>query len=412
MQTVGYVIPEFPGQTHVWMWREITHLREWGAPVRLYSTRPPPERDRARHAFAGAAEREAVFLWPRGVFRVLADAAWALVTRPLGFLRCIGLGLSLPVNPGPAWRVALPLLAPACVLARDASRHGVARLHCQSAKASTILAMMVSRLIGVPLSVVINADPDWWGGAMREKFGEADVIVTHSQWIKEKILHDYPDAAAGKVLCAPVGVDTRRWRPREDGLVGGPFRVVTVGRLHPAKAHDTVIRAVARVARGGADVELRIVGGGPDEGRLRALIEELGVGSRVTLVGSVSEERVLDEVRGADAFVMACPEEGLGVVFIEAMSCGLPSVGPRSGGVQEIITSGVNGLLVEPGSDAAFADAIHSLIDDPSLRQRLGNAARSSIVERFDSRIGARVLFERLWGRSPSEPKEQRVAAA
>ena len=49
---IGYLVPEFPGQTHTWIWRELLWLRRWGADVRLISTRPPPERDRARHAFA------------------------------------------------------------------------------------------------------------------------------------------------------------------------------------------------------------------------------------------------------------------------------------------------------------------------------------------------------------------------
>ena len=413
MRTIGYLIPEFPGQTHVWMWREIAHLREWGLPVRIYSTRPPPDRDRARHAFAADAEREAVFLWPRRLTEVAGAVAWAMFTRPVALLKCVGLGFSLPVNTGPAWRTVLPLVVPACVLARDAAKEGVGRLHCQSAKGCAILGMMVRRLIGVPYSVVINANPDWWGGAMHEKLGESDLIVTHSTWILEQIRHDYPEIEPGRVLRAPVGVDTRRWLPRGNESAGAPrpFRVVTVGRLHPNKQHDLVIRAVAALAAAGRDVVLRIVGGGPDEARLRAIVEELGVAERVTLVGSVSEDRVLDEVRQADAFVMACAEEGLGVVFIEAMSCGLPAVGPRSGGVQEIISSGENGLLVEPGSVGAFADAIGSVMDDPGLRDRLGREARRSIVERFDSRLGARTLFERLSGAAPAESPAQFAAA-
>lgn len=413
MGPIGYLIPEFPGQTHVWMWREIAHLRAWGAAVRVYSTRRPPERDRARHAFADEAEREAVFLWPRRAAEVLGALAWAATSHPRGFLRCVRLGVGLPVTGGRAWRTVLPLLAPACVLARDVAARGVERLHCQSAKSSVILAMMVRRMLGTPYSVVINANPDWWGGAMREKLGEADLIVTHSQWILDQVRRDYPHIEPQRSLRASVGVDTSRWtRPAQARRHGSPFRVLTVGRLHPNKEHDVVIRAVAALVREGRPVELRIVGGGPDEARLRSIIAGLGVGANVTLVGSVGEDAVLEEARGADSFVMACREEGLGVVFIEAMSCGLPAVGARAGGVQEIITSGENGLLVEAGSEAGFADAIRLLMDDAGLRERLGLAARRSIVERFDSRIGAGLLFERLTGRTPVENGERLVDAA
>ena len=56
---IGYLVPEFPGQTHTWIWRELMWLRRWGADIRLISTRPPPERDHARHAFAAAAAETA-----------------------------------------------------------------------------------------------------------------------------------------------------------------------------------------------------------------------------------------------------------------------------------------------------------------------------------------------------------------
>ncbi len=399
MKTVGYLIPEFPGQTHVWMWREIVHLREWGAPVRIYATRPPPERDRARHEFAEAAAHEAVYLWPRLMIDVAGAIAWAILTRPLGLLRCLRLGLTLPVDPGPAWRRALPLVAPACVMARDAVRSGVGLVHCQSAKSSAVIAMMVRLLTGIPYSIVVNANLEWWGGAMREKLGGAELIVTHAAWIREDILGKHPEIPDARVVRAPVGVDTRRWTPAEGGRGEvRSFNVLSVGRLHHAKRHDLLIEAVGLLWAEGRDVRLRILGGGPEEPELREQTRRLGLDDRVTLAGSVSEDRVIEEVRGSDAFALANPAEPLGVVFMEAMSCAVPVIGVRGGGVAEIVDHGRTGLLVEPESAEAIADALRSLMDDPGLRLRLGRAGRTAIVERFDSRIGARALFERLAG--------------
>ncbi|HMO25407.1 MAG TPA: hypothetical protein PKB10_03990, partial [Tepidisphaeraceae bacterium] len=86
-QRVGYMIPEFPGQTHIWMWREIQWMRRWGVPLQIYSTRRPPERDRARHAWADDAQAQTVYLWPAGGGRVVVALLWALFTRPIGLLR-------------------------------------------------------------------------------------------------------------------------------------------------------------------------------------------------------------------------------------------------------------------------------------------------------------------------------------
>ena len=122
---IGYVIPEWPGQTHLWIWREVSHLREFGATVRLFSTRRPPERDKARHAFVNQAVSETTYLWPIGILRSLSVLLSSFVRNPLGFLRCLGLVFTLPVEHKQRLRQLLPLLLPACVLADEVRRAGI-----------------------------------------------------------------------------------------------------------------------------------------------------------------------------------------------------------------------------------------------------------------------------------------------
>jgi hypothetical protein len=59
---IGYLIPEFPGQTHIWMWREICHMREWGTQIQMFSTKRPSPESQARHAFASSAAAETFYL--------------------------------------------------------------------------------------------------------------------------------------------------------------------------------------------------------------------------------------------------------------------------------------------------------------------------------------------------------------
>jgi glycosyltransferase involved in cell wall biosynthesis len=106
-------------------------------------------------------------------------------------------------------------------------------------------------------------------------------------------------------------------------------------------------------------------------------------------------------LREADVFVLASRFEPLGVVYMEAMALGLPTIGTDAGGVGEIITDEQDGLLVPPEDDERLAEAVARLLDDPALRQRLGANARRTIVERFDSRIGAAKFYERLFGAAP-----------
>ena len=400
---IGYVIPEFPGQTHIWMWREIVHLREWGSSIKIFSTRRPSARDRARHAFALAAEAETTYLWPMGLARILGVLSWALLTSPLGLARCLGICLTLRVDSRPRWRKVLPLVIPACFLAREARRRGVTHLHSHSCSNSAILCMMARRLTGVPFSMTLNANIEIWGGAMREKFEAAAFTIAITQLLLDQVRRDFPTVRPDQALLGRIGVDTRKWspRPRRGERVSGPFRVMTLGRMHASKGHGVLIQAVQELRARGRDVTLDLIGEGPERGVLEQQVREAGLGDRVIFHGSLGEDQVLEHLGRADAFVLASRAEPLGVAYMEAMALELPTIGTAAGGVGEILTDGVDGLLVPPGDPRALAAAIVLLIDDGELAERLGRAGRRTIVSRFDSRLGAAVLYERLFGHAP-----------
>jgi colanic acid/amylovoran biosynthesis glycosyltransferase len=403
---IGYMTAEFPGQTYIWVWREIVHLREWGSSIKIFSTRRPSTRDRARHAFAPGAEAETTYLWPMGPARILGVLFWALMTRPVGLARCLGVGLTLPVESRPRWRKVLPLVLPACFLAREIRRHGVTHLHSHTCANSAILCMMARRLVGASFSMTLNADIKIWGGAMREKFEEATFTIAITQLLLDQIRRDFPTVRPEQALLGRIGVDTRKWVPclrpqwSEQGI--RPFRVMTVARLHESKGHDVLIQAVEELTAASRDVTLDLIGAGPERDALERRVREAGLGDRVIFHGSLGEDQVIEHLGRADAFVLASRAEPLGVAYMEAMALELPTIGTAAGGVGEIITNGVDGLLVPAGDSHALAAAIVLLMDNTELAHQLGRAGRRTIVSRFDSRLGAAVVYERLFGCTPA----------
>lgn len=147
--------------------------------------------------------------------------------------------------------------------------------------------------------------------------------------------------------------------------------LVTVGRLTPVKGVDVAIRALEYLP----DALLVIVG----EGEQRAELETLAApyGSRVRFVGQQPNQRALRFVRAADSFVLSSYTEGLSHVLLEALTVGTPVVATAVGGNPEILTDGVNGLLVPPGDPRALAAAIGRLLADPALAERLAAAGRA-----------------------------------
>jgi len=166
------------------------------------------------------------------------------------------------------------------------------------------------------------------------------------------------------------------------------FVVLFVGRLVERKGVRYLIDAVQRLAPE-RHARLVIIGDGPERERLEEQVRRDGLGDRVQVRGRVSD-RALRQAY-AEASVFALPAivdtrgdtEGLGVVLLEAMSYRVPVVASDLGGITDIVTDGETGLLVPPGDAASLAAAFERLAVDAPLVQRLGDAGRRLVQERF-----------------------------
>ncbi len=180
------------------------------------------------------------------------------------------------------------------------------------------------------------------------------------------------------------GVDTTRFRP------GPPadrnqVTVVYVGRLEPVKGVDILLEAWARLAPAHPSARLEVVGDG-------SAVPAGGLPPGVTCVGQVADP--LPTYQRADLLVLPSRDEGLPNALLEGMACGLAAVATRVGAVPEVVEDEVSGLVVEPEAPAALAEAIAALLRDPERRQRMGEAARQRVVERFGLES-----IERAWAR-------------
>jgi glycogen synthase len=175
----------------------------------------------------------------------------------------------------------------------------------------------------------------------------------------------------------PNGVDLDLFHPTErpSGREGDPIRCLAVARLVERKGLGELLRAFALLPRGRC--RLDIVGGGPDESRLRELASRLGVDEEVQFLGSLARPAVAERYREADLFTLPSSAEAFGNVFAEALASGLPIVGSTVGGIPELVEHGTNGLLVSPGDTEGLAQAIDYLAGDPELRRQMGARNRA-----------------------------------
>ena len=193
------------------------------------------------------------------------------------------------------------------------------------------------------------------------------------------------------IAVIPPGVDTALFSPADkrasrDSLGLPDTRTILyVGRIEPLKGLDILIRAAALIHDGGIadseDTTRLLIVGGTLEGdaeveRLRTLAAELGIGDTVTFTGSVEQGLLPAYYNAADVFVLPSWYESFGLVAVEAMACGTPVVVSRVGGLTTFVEHGKTGYLVPWRCPDAFARSLETLLENPSLRQAMGGAAR------------------------------------
>lgn len=185
------------------------------------------------------------------------------------------------------------------------------------------------------------------------------------------------------------GVDLQRFGGQR-APVGG--RVLMVGRLAAPKRPDLAIRAVHALRSNFPELELHLVGDGPERRRVEGLIAHLQLTGRVRLLGTRNDVPAL--LSTAQCVVLASDSEACPLSIIESMAAGVPVVGSRVGGVPEIVEHGATGVLVEPGSPDALAAALRGLLSDPQRAQRMGDAGRRRAQQEFSSRDMVRKIVQ------------------
>ena len=199
-----------------------------------------------------------------------------------------------------------------------------------------------------------------------------------------------------RLSVVPEPIDLAGWRARLAAAPPPAVRtptVLTVARMYPRKRLDDLLAAAVRVRERVRDVRFRVVGAGPESTRLRALHARLGLRDTVTFLGDVSAAALAVEYARADCFCLPSSQEGFGIVFLEAMTAGLPVVACRAAAVPEVVADGETGVLVPPRDPQALAHAIEKVLVDSTWARALGTMGTRRVAA-FDLDPVARRFME------------------
>lgn len=267
---------------------------------------------------------------------------------------------------------------------------------------TNVFGAPLARLARVPVVLSSRRDlGDMWSRPKQIALGRAfrwsDCVIANSDAARRGLI-EQGGMAPSQVRVVRNGVDLARYssnghraRKREElGYSSGDLVVGTVSNLRREKDHRTMLEAAAIILKRVPNARFFIAGTGELEGELKALVEETGLLPYVSFLGKRTD---VPELLGAmDVMVLPSSSESLPNVVLEAMSCGRAVVASDTGGLGGLIDSGRTGQLVAPRSPQQLADAIARLLEQPALREQMGQAARQHAEAEFDIHVAVKRL--------------------
>jgi glycosyltransferase involved in cell wall biosynthesis len=217
----------------------------------------------------------------------------------------------------------------------------------------------------------------------RRNTERADRVIVPSHY-SASIAATLYGVPAARIAVVPEPIDLAEWRRRFAAVPPGVAparRVLSVARLYPRKRMQDLLEAAALLRARVPDVEVRVIGDGPEMPALRELHARRELGAGVRLLGHVGRDALALEYLRARCFCLPTVQEGFGLVFAEAMAAGLPVVACRAAAVPEIVRDGETGVLVEPRTPSALAAALERVLEDDTMRKDMGMAGRTRVEE-------------------------------
>lgn len=382
-----YLINQYPKVSHSFIRREILELENQGADVLRVALRgwdqqladplDVDERTRTRYVLAAGAPRLALGL------------VGELLRRPVRFLGALGSALALGRRADKSLLKYLVCLAEACVAAGWMRDGGVTHVHAHFGTNSADVALLASRLTGIPFSFTAHGPEEFdhpEGLRLGEKIRQAAGVVAISSYGRSQLFRWAAPQDWSKIAVVHCGLDASFLAEP-----GAPARnsntFVCVGRLSEQKGQLLLLEALRMVLDRGQDCRIVLAGDGEMRQQVEQRARALGVDERISITGWIDGARVQREILAARALVLPSFAEGLPVVLMEALALARPVISTYVAGIPELVQHGRSGWLVPAGDAGSLADAmVECLAQDDGALLDMGRSGRRRVLERHDIR--------------------------
>jgi glycosyltransferase involved in cell wall biosynthesis len=391
---LAYLTSHYPFTSHTFISREIASLRLDGAEIDTFSIRPASPADLHDERMQEEWRRTyAVLRQPLSQFAAAHLAA--MFRNPARYFRALGLALGHRPPGLKGLGLSLAHFGEAILLARELQRRRVGHLHNHFANSAATVGYLATRFLGLPWSFTMHgiSETDYPAGLLLgRKIEAADFVACVSYFGRAQAMRLVSHFHWAKLHVVRCGLPLETLG--SSAKAGRSSQIVCVGRLSPEKGQFGLFEAFARVASELPELQLLLVGDGPDSNGLRSRVDQLGFAGRVKFAGALSEDDAIKAIACSQMLVLPSFMEGLPVVLIEAMAVGTPVIASRVAGIPELVEHGETGLLFTASNWDELASCIRTLAGSEELRERLADGGRKRIASEFDSHRSAERLLE------------------
>lgn len=430
-RSVAYVLKGFPVLSETFISSEVYRLERAGVGLFIFVVKPRDERE--HHPVIDRIRTRPDYLPPTTRISEGSRLRWLVTNapsfmpclarvlrrRPMGVVRAVRLALTESILTRrsfwswPKISYVRDLMVAVALADRVMSTPNIRHLHAHFAHDTTTITWLASIMTGLPFSFTAHAKDIYADrlnprDLLRRKVCAAEFVVTCTD-ANRRHLNQMSNGTPIHRVYHGLNDDFRRFSttaltdiPAQSG-----FRLLSVARLVRKKGLDVFVEACGLLDRRGVPFGAEIVGEDDDVGEnfsvgddLRGRIARLGLDDKVRMLGQIGQEEVYHRYRDAHVFCLPCrvldngDRDGIPNVLLEAMWCGVPVITTPVSGIPELITDGVNGLLVPQDDPEALAHAVQRIKADRDLARRLAQAGRASVHKRFDGDVLARELAE------------------
>lgn len=380
---IAYLVSQYPAPSHTFIRREVEELRKRGLDIQTFSIRSPLAAEvistNDRYEYGNTW-----YLLPASPFLLIRAHFLSLIRQPIRYLNTFKLAFHHRI-PG----ISLdPLFyfAEAIYLAAELKRCKITHLHNHFAQAGAIVGLLASRYLDIKWSFTVHGTSEFDGAAgslLNDKLAAAVFVPCVSYFGRAQVMRLVNPAHWPKLFINRCGVNLENLPQRTDDEAGC-ISILCIARLSPEKGIIGLLEAFASALLQNPDLELKIIGEGPERALIEQKIIDLNLNKDCQLLGRASESQIFTALSSTDILVMSSFMEGLPVVLMEALAMKVSVVAPCVAGIPELVTNGRSGLLFSPSNWEELGECILQLSNDSELRNDLATDGQRRVQEEFD----------------------------